>query len=198
MATLMATGVAALLLGVLTAYAQGWLPDQLRSLANSAGAWALVAFLLALLPTRAVVAAVSGVLSLVALLFGYVVGAAAQDAPYSSSLIGFWGLAAVVAGPALGVAAHWARSKREFLPGIGIGVLGGVLIGEGSYGLTYIADTTYGPYWLCEAAVGSAVVLAAAARRPRDLRTVGGAVVTASVVAVAFVAIYSQDLIRVL
>jgi hypothetical protein len=42
-------GAVGLTLGVLTAYAQEWLPDELGSLANSAGSWALVAFLLALL-----------------------------------------------------------------------------------------------------------------------------------------------------
>jgi hypothetical protein len=37
--------------------------------------------------------------------------------------------------------------------------MSGVLIGEGAYGMTVIADPTYPPYWWAEAAVG--VVLAA-------------------------------------
>ena len=48
---------AGLVLGVLTAYAQGWLPDELGSLANSSGSWVLVAFLVALLARRPGVAA---------------------------------------------------------------------------------------------------------------------------------------------
>ncbi len=37
---LLGVGVVALALGALTAYAQGWLPEQAASLANSSGPWA--------------------------------------------------------------------------------------------------------------------------------------------------------------
>lgn len=61
-------GVVGLSLGFLTAYAQEWLCEQLGSLANSAGSWALVAFVLALLAADARTAALSGCLGLLALL----------------------------------------------------------------------------------------------------------------------------------
>jgi hydrogenase/urease accessory protein HupE len=68
--------------------------------------WALVAFGLALLlATGERNAAVIGALALLALLIGYVVGEDAQDYPAGSSLVSFWGLAALVAGPLVGIAA---------------------------------------------------------------------------------------------
>src|ERR1700754_3548808 len=66
---------AGLALGVLTAYAQGWLPAELGSLANSAGSRALAAFVLALsLAGSARQAALIGTLALLSLLAGYVIG----------------------------------------------------------------------------------------------------------------------------
>lgn len=186
---------AALLLGVLTAYAQGWLPDEFRSLANSAGAWALVAFLLALLSPGASIAAASGAASLGALLLGYVVGSAAQHATSATSVVAFWGLAALVAGPLLGLSAHWVRSRAPALSGLGVGVIAGVLIGEGVYGLTYIADTTYPPYWVVEAVVGVAFLVAFAIRRPRRMKDTAISVLSMVATAALFLGVFGQDLI---
>lgn len=142
----------ALALGVLTAYAQGWLPDRVASLANSSGSWVLIAFLLALLGATPVAAAAFGSLSLLSLLTGYVVGAGVRGYPSSTALLLFWGAA-------------------------------GVLVGEGVYGLLFIADTTYPPYWWgqmvvgCGAGGGRGPVPHAAPRRrprPRRLRGHGG------------------------
>lgn len=58
----------ALALGVATAYAQEWLPEQMGSLANSVGSWALVACALSLLATSGQLAAVFGSASLLTLL----------------------------------------------------------------------------------------------------------------------------------
>lgn len=44
-------------MGVVTAFAQGWLPEQVGSLANSSGSWALLAFLLARLAATPAAAA---------------------------------------------------------------------------------------------------------------------------------------------
>lgn len=124
-------GAVGLALGFLTAYAQGWLPVEVGSLANSSGSWTLVAFLLALLATSAPLAALCGALALLGLLAGYILGAGIMGNPSSSSLLIFWGLAAVVVGPLLGLAAHWVRFGRATLAAIGAGGLSGVLIGEG-------------------------------------------------------------------
>ena len=155
----------ALALGVLTAYAQGWLPERLGSLANSAGTWALVAFILALLvATSAQEAMVFGSLSLLGLLAGYVVGAQMRDVPSSTTTVAFWIAAALVAGPVLGLSAYWIKSRRDLLAATGFGVMAGMLIGEGIYGLTQIADTTYPPYWWGEIVVGLILLLVGARR----------------------------------
>jgi len=91
-------------LGVLTAHAQEWLPEEVGSLANSSGSWCLVAGLLPLLATSQLTAAGCGVLALGTLLAGYVFGAAFRGDPSSMGLIGFWGIAAVLVGPFLGSA----------------------------------------------------------------------------------------------
>jgi hypothetical protein len=86
-------------LGVLTVFAQGWLPDEMGSLANSSGSWSLVAFLLALLARNRSAAAMFGFLALITLLLGYVIGGEFRDIASSSGLIAFWGLASVIVAP---------------------------------------------------------------------------------------------------
>ena len=72
-------------LGVLTVFAQGWLPDEMGSLANSSGSWSLVAFLLALLARTRGAAAMFGFLALITLLLGYVIGGEFRDIASSSA-----------------------------------------------------------------------------------------------------------------
>ena len=98
---------------------------------------------------------VCGALALVALLAGYVLGAGIRGFPSSTALMVFWGLAAVLAGPPLGLSAHWVRAGRPGLAALGAGVPAGVLIGEGVYGLRVISDTTFPPFWWTEIASGS-------------------------------------------
>ena len=184
-----------LTLGVATAYAQAWLPHEVGSLANSAGSWALIAFLLALLGTTARVGAALGFVALATLLAGYVLGAAVRGDPSSNALVAFWGLAALIAGPILGLSAHWVRTDRHHLAAIGTGVMSGVLIGEGVYGLRYIADTTYPPYWWGEIIVGLILLGSVAATRLRTGRSTAIAVACSLGVAAAFVVVYGQDLI---
>ena len=188
-------GLLGLTLGVLTAYGQAWLPQELGSLANSSGSWASLAFLLALFGTNHRIAGMLGFLAFITLLGEYVLGAEFRGDPSSSSLIAFWGLAAVVAGPVLGLGAHWLKTDRGYLAAVGIGVMCGVLIGEGVYGLTFIADTTYPPYWWGEIAVGVVLLGYVAARRLGELKPAAVAVVCSLIVAAAFLGIYSQELI---
>ena len=107
-----AVAAAALVLGVLTAYGQRWLPSQMGSLANSTGSWMLAACALSLLAPSARSAAAFGCMSLVGLLAGYVLGAQMLGYPTSRSTVLFWGCAAVIAGPVLGLCAYWVRLGR--------------------------------------------------------------------------------------
>ena len=191
-------GVLGLTFGVATAYAQAWLPHEVGSLANSVGSWALLAFLLALLGTTPRAAALLGFVALVMLLAGYVLGASVRGDPSSSSLMAFWGLASLVAGPVLGLSAYWIRTDRGHLGAAGIGVMSGILIGEGVYGLSTIADTTYPPYWRGQIVVGVVILASVAVQRPTQLRRVAVAVASSLLVAAAFVAVYRLNLISLL
>lgn len=179
-------------LGVSTAYAQGWLPDEVGSLANSSGSWALVGFLLAMLTTSPATAAVAGSLSLLSLLTGYIVGAVVLDYPMSTSLLVFWGAAATLVGPPLGLGGYWVKHRDVPLAGAGAGAMSGVLIGEGVYGLTFIADSTYPPYWWASISAGMALLLIVLGQRHLGSRTGLLAVAASALTAGAFVAVYSQ------
>ena len=188
----MLVALIAVLTGMVTAVAQGQLPEQVTSLANSSGSWALVAFLLASLAATPAVAAGFGSLSLLALLAGYVVGASILGYPSSARLMIFWGVAALVVGPPLGLGAHWVRQRGGRLAALGAGAMSGVLIGEGAYGLAYIADTTYPPYWWGQIVVGLVLLLAIMVRRlpAREDRALSLGI--CALTAVAFVAVYSH------
>lgn len=184
--------------GVLTAYAQGWLPSEVGSLANSSGTWMLVAFGLALLARTPALGALSGALALATLLAGYVLGAGLRGDPSSAALMLFWGIAAVVVGPVVGLAAVWVRRGSPTQAALGTGAAAGVLVGEGVYGLRYIADTTYPPYWWGSIVAGASALVVAAMWRRLPARAAGLAAAVTGVVAVAFVVVYSADLIAVL
>lgn len=185
-------------LGVLTAYGQSWLPQEIASLANSSGSWAMVAFALALLATTPLVAAAYGCTALVTLLAGYVVGADVRGYSSSPELMLFWGLAAVLAGPLLGLSAYWVRSGHRWLAAVGAGGISGVLIGEGIYGLAYIADTTYPPYWWGSIVGGLVLLTVIAALRLRRPQAIALSAVIAALVAAALVGVQSQGLITLL
>jgi hypothetical protein len=187
--TAAAVGVA---LGVATAYGQFWLPSEVASLANSSGSWSLVAFVVALRSRTPRIAALCGALALAGLLLGYVLGAGVRGDPSSRSLMVFWGLAALTAGPVLGVSAHWCAWAGDRLVAVGAGVMSGVLVGEGAWALASVADTTYPPYWWAEIVVGLVLLTTLTRRLPRR-SVVLAAAVTAGV-AVAFSAVYGMDL----
>jgi Family of unknown function (DUF6518) len=186
-----------LALGILTSYAQGWLPDEIRSFANSSGPWALVAFALALLAPSRRLAALHGFVALAALLAGYCIATGLRGFTASSALIAFWGAAALVAGPLLGLGAYWVRTDRGAFAAFGAGAMAGVLIGEGYFGLVYVGDTTSGAYWAGEIVVGVALLGAVAAWRLRR-HAVLGAIAVALATTVAFVVVYRANLISVL
>jgi Family of unknown function (DUF6518) len=88
------------------------------------------------------------------LLAGYGLGAEMQGFPSSTTTAVFWGAADLLAGPLLGLSDFWIQDRRDLLAASGVGAVSGVLIGEGIYGLTQVADTTYPPYWWGEIVSG--------------------------------------------
>jgi hypothetical protein len=130
---------------------QVWLPEDLGSLANSSGTWALVAFALALLAVVARAAAFFGCVALPALLGGYVLGADVRGYASGTALVVFWGASALVVGPALGVGARWVSIGRRTAAAVGIGAMSGVLIGEGVKNAVPLSDwrPSAGQVWRC-------------------------------------------------
>ena len=177
-------GGVGLAVGVLTAYAQGWLSNELGSLANSAGPWSLAAFLVARCARRLVAAIPAAMTTLICCEVGYAIATNVRGGSNSSTTVLFWLIAAVLAGPPLGVAGAWSV-HRDTRRGIGFGVIAGVLIGEGIYGWATVADTTDWRYWAIETVVGlmiAGVTIATSRRLLVSLLAAGTAVATATVV----------------
>lgn len=182
----------AVVVGILTAYGQGLLPSALGSLANSSGAWALVAFGLALLPVGPRGAAAAGTAALLAMLVGYVMVQQVRGYASSAALPVFWTIVALIVGPALGLGAHWLKSGRGNRAAVGVAGICGALIGEGVSGLRYIADTTYPPYWWASILTGTVLLGWAVSRRLRRPVPAGLAVLVTVAVSAAFVVVYSR------
>lgn len=183
-----------LLVGFLTSFGQGLLPEVLSPLANSAGSWSLVALLLASLSPRRGFAVAIGVLSLLAMVAGYDLASLLRGFGVSLGGSLFWVTAAVVVGPFLGLGSHALRVRNRLAP-VAVGAMSGVLVGEGAYGLTVIAATTPAGYWTASIVVGVAFLAWAVVRRfPRLLPALAAAGIT-TLVAASFHTVYSLDLI---
>ncbi|MEP7113799.1 MAG: DUF6518 family protein [Ilumatobacteraceae bacterium] len=174
---------AGLLAGALTSPLQGWLADSASSLANSAGTWSLVAFLVSRRSPKAVIGALVAALTLATCELGYVLATEVRGGSSATSTVAFWIAAAILAGPPLGVAALWSRASHPLRRGAGFGVISGVLVGEGIYGLTKISDTTDWRYWSAEIAVAAGIV-GRVALRNRSVRVIGSCIAMAGAAAV--------------
>ena len=167
--------------GVLTAYGQGWLNHSTSSLANSAGPWSLAAFAVAGYNRQVLPAVAAATVTLACCELGYVFATEIRGGANATSTVEFWLTAAMLAGPPLGVAAAWS-TRRGLFRWVGLAVIGGVLIGEGIYGWTTVADTTDWRYWAVEVLLG-VIVLSTVAVRSRQLVHAGAAIGTAALTA---------------
>lgn len=156
--------IAGMIVGALTSPMQGWLSDSVSSLANSAGPWSLVAFVVARRARQVAVGAIVGVTTLAMCEMGYVLATEVRGGSTSTSTAAFWIVAAMLAGPPLGVAAVWSSRPHPLRRGAGFGVISGVLLGEGIYGLDRVSDTTDSRYWAVEIGVAMAIVVWVGAR----------------------------------
>ena len=98
------------------------------------------------------------------MLAGYALATEFRGYPVGTSMFVRWGVAAVIAGPALGVGTAWLRDPNPRRAAAGVAPIAGILLGEGLYGLTVVAATTSVGYWIGEVAVGLALVVLAAIR----------------------------------
>lgn len=176
-------GTASVALGMLTFYAQGFLPEAFRSFANSASGWTLLTAVLVFASRAgARLAAALGAMSFVLLVLGYALAAALNGLFYSPLLFGVIG---VVAGPFVGLAAAWLRGDGVHA-GLGTALLAGIFVGEAVYGLTVVGDTTRPEYWLAIGAVGITLLVGMLIGKLRGWRPVTLAVAGTAAVAMAF------------
>lgn len=147
--------VASLLLGGATSWAQGFLPEPLTPFANSASGWTLLTALLVWSERRGTATSgVLGLVSFVCLVLGYTAASTLRGLHYSPVR---FGVIAVLAGPAVGVAAAWLR-RHEWHAALGTGVLAGIAVGESIYGLTVVSATTGTLYWTLVGLIGLALL----------------------------------------
>lgn len=181
--------VLSFLLGGLTSYAQGFLPDALASFANSASGWTvLTALLVYWSRARAVPAAVLGAVSFVLLVLGYMVASQVRGYVYDPLLFSVVGL---VAGPFVGVAASWLRATGA-RAALAVALLAGIGVGEAVYGLTVVRESTSPVYWSAIGVAGLALLAGVVVRRVRGSLPVLLAVGGTAVVAAAFYVAYSS------
>ncbi|RJU00320.1 hypothetical protein D6T65_13250 [Arthrobacter frigidicola] len=179
------------ILGALTSLGQTSLPESLNSFANSAGGWSAMAFaLLWLSRSRYLSGIVLGVASFYLLNVGYAVMSDLRGYFWSLSLSNFFVIMSFVAGPPIGLAAAWIRSRSTWVVAIASSALPAVLIGEGIYGLTVVAETTSPVYWVISIASGVAFVAAVSFIRLRSPAPTALSVGLTVIGAAAFLQIY--------
>ncbi|WP_322919382.1 DUF6518 family protein [Nocardioides renjunii] len=151
-----------LLLGGLTSWAQGVLPDALAPFANSPSGWTLLTVLVVATARPSLGAgAALGVASFVSLVLGYTAASELRGLSYDPV---FWGVVGVVAGPVVGAAAAAVVDRRPVVAAVGAGVLAGVLVADGIYGLTVVGGSTSPVYWTLCLVAGCALVGTTAVR----------------------------------
>ncbi|MFD3443224.1 DUF6518 family protein [Microbacteriaceae bacterium 4G12] len=191
--------VVGLLLGGATSFGQQYLPDDLRSFANSNSGWTLLAFVVTVVFTRWRsarrwwVAAVLGLVVFHALLQGYVNVSTLRGFPDSYGPGDFYFTVATLAGPVIGLAGFAWRSASGPLRAVGVAVIAAVMIGDGVWGLLRVVETTGWLYWALSIMIGTGMLTWVVLRRldrPRDrVLAVALAAVGAAAFALLFTAV---------
>jgi hypothetical protein len=158
--------VFSLVVGGLTSPAQQYLPDQLHSLANSAGGWSMFAFLAVWLSrARPALGALLGAVSFVTMVEAYGLVSLWRGYFFADPFSSMWVPIGLCAGPVIGAAASLVRHASVPWMFAGVGVLSLVLLAEGVYGLTVVRDTTSPVYWRLEMAAAVGFLAGAVIRR---------------------------------
>ena len=125
-------------------------------------------------------AAVTGVGVLVGAVLGYYAAAVVAGAAAGASIMAIWIGTALVGGPVYGLAGRWWRGEPGARRVLAIGLMGGILIGEGTSTLLRIPELAAVGWVEIIAGIALTIVLGRSARE----RILGLAVVPGVVVAV--------------
>jgi len=157
--------VGGLLIGGLTSFGQGYLPVWVNSVSNSVGGWTMFCFLIVWLSrARPVLAAVLGVLVFQLLVESYSVVSEWRGFDDGDPFTSVWTVAGLAAGPLLGATAGLVRHAPPLWRALAVTPLCAVLLGEGLWALTAVADTTSPVYWWLEILLSVVFLLAAVLR----------------------------------
>ncbi len=179
--------LAALLLGGLTSFGQGF-ADGLGGFANSASGWTLVTVVIvAALVRRAWTGALLGVVSFTLLNLGYSVVSTLRGNP--DSFTGFWVVIGFVVGAPVGVCAFWSTKRHPIRTALGAGALAAIGLGEAVEGALHPSALT--PVYLAAIAVLAVVLLAVTAVRLRAARSLTVEVLSTGALALAYVLVFS-------
>ncbi|MET0773539.1 MAG: DUF6518 family protein [Candidatus Limnocylindrales bacterium] len=127
--------VAGLATGALTLAGQAVLPTEANRLANSGAIWVSVAFAVGWRAPSDAMAALAGLMALVAALVGYFVTAAIAQAGVSASTVAIWVAVALIGGPVFGIAGRWRATAPGWRAAIAVAALGAVYLSEGLWTL---------------------------------------------------------------
>ena len=127
--------VAGLATGALTLAGQAVLPTEANRLANSGAIWVSVAFAVGWRAPSDGMAALAGLMALVAALVGYFVTAAIAQAGVSASTVAIWVAVALIGGPVFGIAGRWRATAPGWRAAIAVAALGAVYLSEGLWTL---------------------------------------------------------------
>ncbi|QYF74969.1 DUF6518 family protein [Cryobacterium sp. PAMC25264] len=161
------------LIGSLTSFGQGYLPEWVNSLSNSVGGWTMFCFLIVWLGrARPVLAAVLGALVFQLLVESYSVVSEWRGFDDGDPFTSVWTVAGLVAGPFLGTTAGLVRHAPPLWRALAVTPLCAVLLGEGLWALTAVAGTTSPVYWGLEIVLSVVFLLAAVLRCRLEPRVV--------------------------
>lgn len=157
--------IAGLLTGALTLAGQAVLPAEANRLANSGAIWVTVAFVVGTRTPTDPIAALAGLVTLLAALAGYFVAAAVAGAGVSVSVVAIWAGTALVGGPLFGVAGRWWATASDRRAALAVAALGGVYVAEGVWTLLVV------PHMVLAGWVSIGVGIVLVLILPRDGRT---------------------------
>jgi hypothetical protein len=163
---------ASALTGILTPLGEQMLPHAIRSMANSSGPWALVAFAAIYLSgLRGWRAAALGAAAFLTMDLSFYVVFESLGLFYPLHFLAFWMLVAVAVGPIVGLSAAWLRSPQQTLRAVAVSAAPAVLVGEGVFMLVRLpGESTV--YAIASLVIGVMLFVVSARLLLRSARTI--------------------------